>query len=166
LWNSLESHAALAQILIALILAGITAYYAYLTRRILSETRRMQRPYVVVDLQPSIGHHLEVSVSNTGERVAHRIEFKIDRDFADGRGGILSDYVPFVKGIHSLAPHQTHSYFVETDAGLWERPDAQLMFGLTVSYWSGVEHFVEPVELDLTAHKGRLIRSLVNPHPI
>lgn len=163
--GALDAHSGALQVLAAVILAIVTAYYAWVTHNILVQARQAQRPYVVVDLLPSVGAHLEIVVCNTGDRMAHAVKFSVTRDFSDGRGQALSQYPPFSKGLQSLAPGNNYHFFVRTDGRVWERPEEELRFDLTVNYRSGPDEYSEQIELDLSAHKDRLLRSLANPHP-
>ena len=105
---------------LTLVLVLVTAFYAWVTFRILraneavvsameSQTEAQSRPYVVVSVAPRIGTTLlMLEVQNTGRSPAVDVRLKMDKEFFPHgerrEGGNISALPAFTEPIESLAP--------------------------------------------------------------
>jgi len=92
--------------------AGATVMYAILTRKLVSETKKMREaqtePKISVTIQPS-DHWLMIInmvIQNIGLGPAYNISFKINPDFEFDKGEFLSELGFIKRGLNYLAPNQ------------------------------------------------------------
>jgi len=105
-------------LLFSLVVAAATVFYAVLTHRLVSETKRMREaqtePALSVWIEPS--EHginlINLVIENNGEGTAHAIELKSVPNFKRSAGGYLADLGLFKHGIKHLAPRQRIRLFL------------------------------------------------------
>ena len=91
-------------------LVFLTAWYAYLTRRVVLATERSRRPYVFIDFSAEGPLQLSVVVANSGDRAAEDVRFSVIGDLTEREGKRLSTYTPFRDGIVYLPPGRRYLY--------------------------------------------------------
>jgi hypothetical protein len=114
----LNQNSGVLAIVFSAVVAIATIVYAFLTWKLVSETRRMRkaqtRPIVSVITQSDEKYinFIEMIIENIGLGVAYNIKFEVNPDFEYAKGKFLSD-LGFVKNdLKYLAPNQKLKFFL------------------------------------------------------
>ena len=145
---------------IAAILAITTIVYAWITRRMLNETKRMREsqtePHVFINVQPMerAKFILNMVVENIGHGPAYDLKFKVEPDIVMDPDYKLSE-VSFIKnGFRYLAPDQKLECIVAHTIREAQKKEKTL-HEVTVSYKDrDKKSFEEVFELDFTEYFG------------
>lgn len=111
-----ENNGAFAVIFSAVV-AIATVVYAFLTWRLVSETRKMREaqtePKVSVTIQPREEwiKLIDMVIQNIGLGPAYNIKFEINPDFECMKGKFLSELGFMKNGLKYLAPNQKLQFF-------------------------------------------------------
>jgi hypothetical protein len=159
----LNDNAAAAQAILALVLVGVTSWYAWLTRRAVRAAEQSRRPYIYLDFEfdgPSLAI---VVVGNAGDRAAENVIFKVEQDVQLSQGETLSAKVPpLSQGLQYLAPQRRYLYmFVSPFDFSKGKEDSQ--FRAKVSYQFGRDRYSETVRFSFSAFEGVMFRSFREP---
>ena len=112
-----ENNGAFAVIFSAVV-AIATVVYAFLTWRLVSETRKMREaqtePKVSVTIQPREERIklIDMVIQNIGLGPAYNIKFEINPDFECMKGKFLSELGFMKNGLKYLAPNQKLQFFL------------------------------------------------------
>lgn len=121
----LESQSGTLAGLSSILLTFITAWYAYLTWRLLKENQQMRlasiRPELAIYIKPYEGAmpFVILCIENVGPGPAYEIAFSMDRDFLDGRRS-LREVGPFKTGLRYFAPGRRLEHFLVSVIGKLE----------------------------------------------
>jgi len=124
--------------LFSIIVAVSTAVYAFLTWKLVTETRKMREaqtePRISVIFQPKEEwiSLIDLVIRNIGLGPAYGIKFEITPDFEYRKGKLLSQ-LNFIKGIKYLAPSQKMQFFLTTLAENFE-DKTKTSFNIKVTY--------------------------------
>ncbi|MCK5260785.1 MAG: hypothetical protein KAJ44_01220 [Thermoplasmatales archaeon] len=129
----LNSNSGALTVIFSGLVAIATIVYAILTWKIVSLTKMMREPKVIVDFQPREEwiNFLDIIIQNIGETSAYDIKFKIDPDFEYMKGKFLSE-LNYMKGINYLPPKKTIRSFITSMAV--DTKNKQKPFEIEVSY--------------------------------
>lgn len=114
----LNRNAGAISLLLALVVAAATVFYALLTHRLVEETRRMREvqtePALALRLEPSEHgvNFVNLVVENVGQGPARNIRFKAAPDFRRFRNQHVSDWGIFRHGLNYMAPGQKITLFL------------------------------------------------------
>jgi hypothetical protein len=158
----LNHNAGAVQALSTIALFAVTAWYVFLTSRIVIENKRHQRPYVYVDVEPAGGPVLEIGVGNYGDRAAQAVSFKVHSDIADSEGEMLSVSVPFLGGIEYIPPGRTYRWRFIVPRDLFEGDPGQNVLDVELSYSGSGEVWHDRLRIDLSHFGGVLFKSFRN----
>lgn len=110
-------------VVFSLIVTGATVFYAILTGRLVSETRRMREaqtePNIFVSIKSKeeyIGL-VDLIVQNIGLGTAYNLKFDVNPDFQYDKGRKFSDIKLIKKGLNYLAPNSKFTYFLTSIIG-------------------------------------------------
>jgi len=116
--NTLNANSGTFNLLLALVVAAATVFYAILTHRLVTETRRMREvqtePAISIRLDPSEHdiNFINLVVENLGQGPARDIRFVARPDFNRSRGSTLSQSGMFRHGLKYMAPGQRITIFL------------------------------------------------------
>ncbi|MHB8994357.1 MAG: hypothetical protein ACYC63_03815 [Armatimonadota bacterium] len=109
--------AAVAQVLVAIVLALITWRYVLLTEELVKEARRARRPHVFAELRNDHVRHVFLVVGNRGPGTARDVQFHIDYDFGSRSVAAIPQVTPTLSalpwansGFEVLGPTEEHFY--------------------------------------------------------
>ena len=162
IFEFIENHSILLQSFFTFALIGITAWYTYLTRKLVKTTIESQRPYVFVDFQGIGPNFLEIIIENSGYKVANNVSFQVIKDLEDRKGTPLSSYLPFMQGFTHLPPKRTYKYRFLIDAKLFTE-NLNSIFEVKVTYSDVKKKYEDHFIIDLSPFKSILFSSFKNP---
>ena len=156
----LNKNSGAINLLFALVVAGATVFYAVLTNRLVSETKRMREvqtePALAISIDPSEHglNFINLVIANTGAGPARDVRLSAAPDFMRFQGQRISELGIFKYGIKHLAPGQNITVFLTSllDAVHGGSQDlGRLNFSITASFRSpsgrGVQE-VFPIHFD------------------
>lgn len=120
----LDAHSGAIAGISSLILTVITAYYVFLTWKLLRETQAARaaaiRPELAIYLRPSDVDmsFLVLCIENVGAGAAFKIRLTTNFDFRGDHHTSLREVGPFSKGISYFAPRQRIDHFLTGVAGI------------------------------------------------
>jgi hypothetical protein len=151
-------------LLFSLVVAGATVFYAVLTHRLVSETKRMREvqtePALSIWSEPSDHgiNFLNLVIENSGQGAAHEIALVPTPNFQRFRGKYLGDLGLFKHGIRHLAPRQRITFFLTSmlDAVHGSADDlSRLDFVIEARYRSGVgRQYVDSFPIHFESFEG------------
>lgn len=138
------------------ILAIITGVYAFLTWRMVKETKRMRE----IQSEPNISIYfkskdeyislIDLVIKNIGQGPAFKISLRVDPDFKYRDQKNISELNLFKKGIHHLAPGQQIEFFLNSLVGMIDKKLC-MNFDITVNYQNATgKEFQRTYNIDLS----------------
>lgn len=158
----LNDNSAAVQAVTTVVLVIVTGYYAALTRRMVREAERSQRPYVYFELFGEGGNYLELGVSNYGTRAAHNLRFEVHRSITDVDGADLTAETPLKRGLTYLPPGRGLRWSMYPDSDMFGAPAGEHVLDVTLRYDHANHTYDDRIVLDLSDLTNVLIRSLQN----
>jgi len=144
----LNQNSGFFNLIFSALVAFSTIVYAWLTGRLVTETRMMREaqtePKVSATIQPREEwiNFVDLVIQNIGLGPAYNVKFKVTPDFEYARGYLLSELGFIKNGLGYLAPNQKIQFFLTSLIGL---SDEQINkpFAIKISYQNGVERTYE-----------------------
>lgn len=156
-------------IILTTVLVGITAFYAWVSYRILKanekvvaemryQAEQINRPYVQIALTHTKGSPLmKLSIKNTGKTPAKNLSLKIDKDifqFGENKPeNNLRNFSAFTDQIDGFAPGQELEFYLSMSSQLFgknaNRSILPLQFKITARYSFGDKSVLEENPIDL-----------------
>jgi len=118
MWNWLNANSGALGAITAALLICITAYYVYLTWRLLLENQELRqlsnRPEIALTLSLHEAHVnlIFLIIQNIGQGAAHNVRLTTDKPFRTSGSRDLAEIGPFKTGIGLLSPHQKIEVFL------------------------------------------------------
>jgi hypothetical protein len=159
----LNDNAAAAQVILALVLVGVTSWYAWLTRRAVRAAEQSRRPYIYLDFEFEGPRLAIVVVGNAGDRAAENVHFDVEQDVQLEKGETLSGKVPpLSQGLQYLAPGRRYLYMFISPFD-FSKGKEEAQFRAKVSYQFGRARYSETIRFSFSAFEGVLFRSFREP---
>jgi hypothetical protein len=143
----LNNNSGAVQAIVTAVLVVLTAFYVYATFRLLSATRRSQRPYVFLDVVGHGANYLEFGLANYGERAAERVKLDVEKDITDREGVALSARPPFSSGVTYLPPGRSYRWSFFAAKEFFEAGPGVNILKATITYAHGKKKYEESLEL-------------------
>jgi hypothetical protein len=160
----LDKHAGAVTALATIVLVMITAWYAWLTRKIAKETSEARRPYVYVDISGEGGGWVELVLGNDGDRAAGDIKVTLRSCNDSAVRNQFANLEPLQSGLSHLAVGRRYRYgTVLPDRVFDEGLQEHIVVVLHVAYGYAKRRFEEDFRIDLTGLRGVLLSSFVRP---
>lgn len=147
-------------VITTIIYASITGVYAFITRRMLKETKIMREsqtePFVFINLQPleRVRFLKNIVIQNIGPGPAYDVRFKIEPDIVLSRDQKLSEINMMKQGFKYLAPNQRIECLIASSMELANKKE-KVLYELTVTYQNKSEkHYEATYVLDFTEYFG------------
>lgn len=121
--NFLNQNSGAFLALFSLIVTGATVFYAILTRRLVTETRKMREaqtePNIFIGLKSKEEYIslADLVVQNIGLGTAYNLKFDVNPDFEYYKGHKFSDIEIIKNGLNYLAPNNKITYFLTSLIG-------------------------------------------------
>ncbi len=115
--NMLNKNNGVLMLLFTAVVAFSTAVYAYLTWKLVAETKEMRKaqtePNISITVEPREEwiNFMDIKIMNIGSGPAYDVKFKIEPDFEFSKGHFLSQK-KVMKEINYLAPNQKIQFFL------------------------------------------------------
>jgi len=95
-----------------------TVFYVFLTKSLVSQTKKMREAQTEPDVSVSVSSKEEstylkdIQIQNIGLGAAYNIKFEVEPDFEIVKGHMLSEINLIKNGLHYLTPNQKISFFI------------------------------------------------------
>jgi len=147
------------QAISTIVLVFVTIIYVRSTNRIAKEASEQNRPYVFLDFDLNDGS-LDLAITNSGNRVAGNVGFKIMTDIVRKDGSKLSETPVLKNGVAHFPPGRTFLYAFDYARLFFDGKNNNGMnLVYEVSYKHAGRKFKEKFEFDLSVYKDILFRS-------
>ena len=151
LFKWLNHNSSAVQAISTVVLVFFTGWYAWLTRRLLSEGNRPFLHLELVPQDPGLAHLL---VTNTGTAAAERITFKVHTDVTWRPGESWGGQSPFVSGLDYLAPGGALTFMLFLPSGIGAESRGKHVFDVEVKYRRGRRRLDTRAHFDLAQFDG------------
>jgi hypothetical protein len=158
----LNDNSGAVQAAATVVLMAITGYYALLTRQLVRETVKSQRPYVYFELFGEGPNYVELGVNNYGSRAAENITFDVHRTIRQSNGDDLAAETPLARGLTYLPPGRGLRFSLYPDQSMFEADQGVHVLDVTVHYAYSKHKYEDRIVIDLADLHDVLIRSLQN----
>jgi len=150
-----------------LLLVGVTFYYAFITHKILSETRKeheaLFRPYIAISPVVYPGDSIiHLRIKNAGKTSAENLRFTLDRDFYQfgQKEHNIREFSIFKEKIASFAPEEEMVFALAQGTDIFRQEvDPKVIpsqFTITVEYeyyWEKRKRIEENIVVDLRPYE-------------
>lgn len=158
--NFLNQNSGAFLVLFSLIVALSTVFYVLLTRKLVSETRKMRKvqtePNIFVSLHSKeewIGL-IDLEIQNIGLGAAYNLNFELNPDFEYSKGLFLSELNFIKNGVNYLVPNQKIKHFLTSLVGRKELEKTKI--GFKVKYENSIgKSYQREYTLDFSEFWGR-----------
>lgn len=139
-------------VIFSFLVALATIVYAFLTWKLVSETRKMREvqtePKISATIQPSEEwiNFIDMIIQNIGLGPAYNINFKISPDFECQKGEFLSEKGFVKSGMKYLAPNQKFQFFLTSIVEDFEEK-IKKFFEIEITYQNSVGKIYKDVYL-------------------
>jgi len=146
MFEFLNQNSASFLVVFSLVVAVSTMFYAILTGKLVSETRKMREvqtePNIFVSLQSKehwIGL-IDLMIQNIGLGAAYNLKFELEPDFEYSKGRFLSELNFIKNGVNYLAPNQQIKHFLTSLIGRGELEKTKIKFRVKYENYLGKEY--------------------------
>ena len=161
--NWLNSNSGAVIALATVVLVGITAFYAWVTKKILEENRLMrlnaQKPIIAIYLRSETDGHTSVylCMENIGAGPAYGVKFATDLSFRlDVTRSLGGEVRLLERGIHYLPPEKKREFRLSHGSYPEHNELMQRQIEITTAYKDSMdEKYEEPFCLDFREHSGK-----------
>jgi hypothetical protein len=126
-------------VLFTFIVTFATVFYAIITAKLFSETKKMREaqtePNIFLTIQSKNEDFFlkDMVIQNIGQGAAYNIKFELDSDFEFLKGRFLSKLNLIKNGLKYLAPNQKISFFIGSIPNLIQRK-INTIFSIKIKY--------------------------------
>jgi hypothetical protein len=137
--NFLNQNSSAFLVVFSLIVALSTVFYAILTGRLVSETRKVREAQtepnvsVTISSKEEMTYLKDILIQNIGLGTAYNIKFEVEPDFEYSKGRMLSEVNLIKNGLHYLAPNQKITFFIASIPEIFMKKEKSF-FQIKVNY--------------------------------